>query len=156
MIKLLVMDVDGTLTDGMLYIGENGEIMKAFNVKDGYAVAKILPMMGIHPVIISGRISSIVERRASELGIVDLIQGCDNKSLALNELITRLNFSFTEVGYIGDDLNDLDAMRLCAFRACPMNAVKEIKEICHFISQKDGGQGAIRDVIDFLYKEDSM
>ena len=105
-IKMLVMDVDGTLTDGKIYIGENGEIMKAFNVKDGYGIVSARKQ-GIVPVIITGRQSKIVEERVKELSIEELYQGISNKICVLKEVADKCGVSLDEVVYIGDDLNDL-------------------------------------------------
>ena len=146
------MDVDGTLTDGGIYIGEGGEVMKRFNVKDGYAISNMLPIMGIIPAIITGRKSSIVENRCKELGIKHLIQGSTDKLKDLERLCVEQRVSIFEVGYIGDDLNDFEVMSKVGFKACPANAAGEIKNICDYISAKDGGEGAVRDVITFLLR----
>ena len=108
-IKMLVMDVDGTLTDGKIYIGNQGEVMKAFNVKDGYGIAH-LKDAEILPVIITGRKSSIVEQRAKELNIVELYQSVENKLECLKQIATQYQVLPEEIAYIGDDLNDLECM----------------------------------------------
>ena len=95
-IKMLVMDVDGTLTDGKIYVGSQGEVMKAFNVKDGYAIARILPDLGIIPVIITGRTSSIVEYRAKEIGITELYQGVSDKLAQLKQVAESLTSQKTK------------------------------------------------------------
>jgi 3-deoxy-D-manno-octulosonate 8-phosphate phosphatase (KDO 8-P phosphatase) len=112
-IKMLVMDVDGTLTDGRIYVGADGELMKAFHVRDGYAIAHILPEKGVVPVIITGRSSQIVERRAAELKIAHLHQGITDKLTCLQQLAAQLNVLPAQIAYIGDDLNDLECIRYC-------------------------------------------
>ena len=149
-IKLLVMDVDGTLTDGRIYIGAQGEVMKAFDVRDGYAIAHILPQLGITPVIITGRSSAIVEQRAKELKITELYQGVTDKLTKLKEVAEKLGVSADEVAYIGDDLNDLTCIRYCGMTACPADAVLEVQNAVRFICKHDGGRGAVREYIDCL------
>ncbi|MEA4971549.1 3-deoxy-D-manno-octulosonate 8-phosphate phosphatase KdsC [bioreactor metagenome] len=155
-IKLLILDVDGTLTDGKIYIGINGEMMKAFNIKDGFGLHNILPTIngGITPVIITGRRSNILENRCSELGIVYLYQEVIDKLQKLKELLCEFDLELFNVAYIGDDINDLPCMLAVHYAggiiACPNDAVKEVKETADFISEKDGGNGAVRDFIEWL------
>lgn len=151
-IKLLVMDVDGTLTDGRIYISAAGETMKAFDVKDGYAIAHILPQLGIIPVIITGRVSAIVERRAEELKVTELYQGVTDKLTKLEEVVKKLEVCTDEVAYIGDDLNDLDCIRLCGLSACPADAVAEVREAVDHVCMHVGGRGAVREFVDHLKK----
>lgn len=122
-IKLLVRDVDGTLTDGKIYMGENGEAMKVFDIKDGYAIAYILPEIGIVPVIITGRESKIVENRAKELGITELYQGKFDKLETLLNVMKKYNCTKENVAYIGDDIPDIVCMKESAIAACPADAV---------------------------------
>lgn len=149
-IKLLVMDVDGTLTDGCIYTGSNGEMMKAFDVKDGYAIKHILPKLGIIPAIITGRRSDIVACRARELDIEELYQGVADKSRVLQELAAKYRISLEEVAYIGDDLNDLACMKLCGLTACPKDAVEAVRLCANVVCKRNGGHGAVRELIDFL------
>ena len=111
-IKYLVMDVDGTLTDGKIYMGTSGEILKAFDIKDGYGIHDMLIPYGITPVIITGRSSKILENRCRELSITDLFQGIKDKIDVLKQYLCSNNSSLQEVAYIGDDLNDLPCMKL--------------------------------------------
>ena len=149
-IKLLVMDVDGTLTDGHIYIGAQGEVMKAFNVRDGYAIAHILSQLWITPVIITGRSSAIVEQRAKELKITELYQGVTDKLAKLKEVASKFNASADEVAYIGDDLNDLDCIKYCGMTACPADAIPEVLDAVDYTCKHDGGRGAVREFIDCL------
>lgn len=146
-IKLLVMDVDGTLTDGKIYMGENGEVMKAFNIKDGYAIAHMLPEMGIIPVIITGRKSKIVENRAKELGIIELYQGVVNKLDQLKKVAEKYKAATEEIAYIGDDLNDLECIEYCGVAVCPADAVEKVKRKVTYVCQSNGGEGAVREFI---------
>jgi len=149
-IKLLFMDVDGTLTDGHIYIGAQGELMKAFDVKDGYAIAHLLPPAGIVPAIITGRRSAIVEERARELSIAELHQGVGNKLACLKTIAEKYQAKPSEIAYIGDDLNDLDCIRFCGLSACPADAVEEVFEAVDYICKHDGGKGAVREFIGFF------
>ena len=153
-IKMLAMDVDGTLTDGHIYVGANGEMMKAFDVKDGYAIAHMLPKLGITPVIISGRTSAIVKYRAGELGIQELYQGVMDKLTKLKEVAAAHGLSAEEVAYAGDDLNDLDCICWCGFTACPRDAVDEVKEAVSYVCERNGGFGAVREMIERIKKLD--
>lgn len=150
--RYLVLDVDGTLTDGKIYIGQKGEEFKAFNIKDGTGIKDILGPAGIVPVIITGRESSIVLKRCKELGIKEVYQGITDKLAKLNEITDNLN----SVAYIGDDINDLPCM--VAVKAaggkigCPADAVEKVKRIVDFVSLHNGGDGAVRDFIEWLVK----
>ena len=149
-IKLLFMDVDGTLTDGKIYMGENGEVMKAFDVKDGYAIAHMLPEMGIIPVIITGRTSKIVVNRAKELGITELYQGKVKKLDIMLEVIRKYNYTKENCAYIGDDVLDIPCMKECEIAACPKDAVEEVKAVCQYICKQKAGNGAIREFAKYL------
>lgn len=151
-IKMLVMDVDGTLTDGKIYMSNSGEIMKAFDVKDGYGICKILPQEGIIPVIITGRQSLIVRNRASELGIEQIFQGVNNKEECLSYVCAENRLDYNEIAYIGDDDNDLTCMKKCGMVGCPCDASDNVKIIADFISEYSGGRGAVRDFIYYIVK----
>jgi len=149
-INYLVMDVDGTLTDGKVYLGNSGEEFKAFNIKDGYGIKNILLSAGIEPIIMTGRTSKIVDDRCKELGIYKVFQGVEDKE---NELKRRLD-SCNAVAYIGDDVNDYECMlyvkKLGGLVGCPCDAVKEIQEISDFVSNYKGGEGAVREFIEWV------
>ncbi len=155
-LKAFVMDVDGTLTDGKIYMGAQGEMFKAFDIKDGYGVHEILPENGIKTVIMTGRSSEIVLNRAGELEIDIVLQNIKDKEKAIRELKQRMNWKREEIAYIGDDIIDISAMNECGFLACPNDAVKEVKEICRYICRNNGGHGAVREVIDWLKERDFM
>ena len=153
-IKLFVMDVDGTLTDGKVYIGSNGELMKAFSIKDGYGIRNVLIPAGIKPVIITGRKSDILEYRCSELGIVDIYQNVDDKVSTLEKVSKAYNISLSEVAYVGDDMNDIPCMIKViehdGIVGCPADAVAPVKNIATYVSERKGGEGAVRDFIDYI------
>ncbi len=144
------MDVDGTLTDGKIYMGNNGEMMKAFSIKDGCGIHDIAIMAGITPVIITGRKSDIVLNRCKELGITEVYQGVRNKIEKLKTITEDLSC----VAYIGDDINDLSCMRPVkgagGLIGCPSDAIKQVLEIADFVSEHKGGEGAVRDFIEWL------
>ena len=150
MIKYLVMDVDGTLTDGRIYMGNNGEMMKAFSVKEGCGIHDLLIPAGITPVIITGRKSKIVENRCKETGIEKIFQNVKNKP----EILEQLTDDLSTIAYIGDDINDLSCMKMVkengGLTGCPCDAVHNIKEIADFISEKNGGDGAVREFIELI------
>lgn len=159
-IKFLVMDVDGTLTDGMLHIGEKGELFKSFSCKDGYGINHILPTLGIVPVIITGRNSIMLKKRCEEIAITELYQGVWDKPAVLKEVLKGysegdgVEYDCANVAFIGDDLNDMALMRLVGegggLTACPADAVPEIYRLAMFKASKDGGKGAVREFIDYI------
>lgn len=148
--KLFIMDVDGTLTDGKIYIGSDGQELKVFNVKDGYAIKEKLHKKGVKTAIITGRESEIVQIRAKELNIDYVFQNVKNKSAIVINLKERLKIKEKDIAYVGDDLNDIEAMQLCGIKGCPADAVNEIKLICNFISNYNGGCGAIREFVEWI------
>lgn len=151
---MLIMDVDGTLTDGKIYIGANGEIMKAFNVKDGYAIARLADH-NIISCIITGRQSGIVTYRAKELKISELHQGINDKLKKLKEIATVQNLSLNEIAYIGDDLNDIECMKYCGFSGCPTDAIDEVKQIADYVCKNKAGDGAVREFIEVILEDNS-
>ena len=153
-IKYLVMDVDGTLTDGKIYMGTEGELCKAFHAKDGCGIHDILIPAGIEPVIITGRKSKIVENRCHELGINQVYQGIKNKIEKLDEILKAAGDGYSSVAYIGDDINDLTCMvpvkQNGGVVGCPMDAVQEVKDLADFVSVHAGGDGAVREFIEWI------
>lgn len=153
-IKYFIMDVDGTLTDGKIYMDNNGEIFKAFDVKDGYAISSMLRANEITPIIITGRMSRIVERRAMELNISEVYQGVRDKAKQLKTILRKKegNYTLCNVAYIGDDLNDMSVMLAVkqsgGMVGCPADGAESIKKIANFISSKNGGNGAVREFIE--------
>ena len=154
-IKLLFIDVDGTLTDGKIYIGDNGEVMKAFDIKDGYAIRHILPQYGIIPVIITGRTSKIVENRAKELNISELYQGNTDKLNTLFHVMKKYNCVKKNCAYFGDDMFDIPCMEKCGIVGCPADAVDEVKKISQYICRREAGKAAAREFIEWLVRSDA-
>ena len=150
MIKLLFMDVDGTLTDGKIYMGNSGEMFKAFDIKDGCGIHDLLPKYNIVPVVITARKSEIVSKRCAELGIIECYQGVRNKVLKLKEVVEKYNCPNAEAAYIGDDIIDMECMKICGLKGCPADAVDEVKCICDYVCEKNGGNGAVREFIEWL------
>lgn len=155
-IKYLVMDVDGTLTDGKIYMGNDGEMMKAFDIKDGYGIHDLLIPAGIVPVILTGRSSYIVMNRCKELGIDNIFQKVQNKLEELVRFVEKRGDSLSNVAYIGDDLNDAVCMKAVeeagGLTGCPLDAVNGIVNIARFRSKRNGGDGAVREFIEYILK----
>lgn len=156
-IKYLVMDVDGTLTDGKIYMGANGELMKAFNIKDGCGIHDLLAKEGITPVIITGRKSQILENRCKEIGVEHLYQGVAYKDAKLKEFLKGRGGSLSEVAYAGDDINDLECMTLVKANGgivgVPADASYQVKDIADFVASRKGGDGAVREFIEKIVKK---
>lgn len=150
-IKLLLMDCDGVLTDGRIWVLEGGDDQKAFSTLDGLGL-ELLHRAGITSGIISGRPSSAVERRARGLGITYLHLGRSDKVNAFDETLTMAGISADQVAFIGDDLNDIPVMRRSRLGVAVANACVETKENAHYITAANGGSGAVREVIELILK----
>ncbi|MDO8454254.1 MAG: HAD hydrolase family protein [Sulfurimonas sp.] len=155
MIKLIVLDVDGCLTDGKITYSESGIESKNFNIKDGLGISSWVKI-GNQVAIITGRNSKIVQKRAEELGIQHIFQGIKDKDRVLKELVKSLGLSFEEVGAVGDDLNDFHMLSLVGRSFTPKNGVKEIKNMVNTTLSLDGGDGAVREMIDILVDENNQ
>lgn len=156
-IKIIILDVDGTLTDGKIYMGKDGELFKAFDIKDGCAIHDIMPKNNIVPIIMTARKSEIVINRCKELGITEYYQGVRNKLEKLKEIAVANNLAedngiYKQIAYVGDDIIDLECMKHCGLVACPADAVAQVKEISDFISERNGGNGAVREFVEALVK----
>lgn len=149
MIKLIVLDVDGCLSDGKIIYSEDMIESKAFNIKDGLGISTWVKI-GNEVAIITGRNSKIVQRRAEELGVQHLFQGIKDKDRVLKELVSSLGINFDNVAVIGDDLNDFKMLNLAGRSFTPKNGVKEIQDIVDVVLSRDGGDGAVREMIDSL------
>lgn len=148
-IKLIILDVDGTLTDGRIIYDSVGNELKCFDVKDGLAI-KVAIESGLCVAVLTGRESPIVARRVKELGIQHLRSGLQMKYPAMMALLRELKISVEQVCYIGDDLNDLQCMLCAGVKMCPHDAAEEIKNICDYVSVAGGGHGAVRECIQQL------
>ena len=148
-IKLLVMDVDGVMTNGQVTYSSEGHELKSFNIKDGVGIKRV-QAAGIDTAIITGRVSAMVERRATELQVGHLIQGREDKLTALIKLLDALEIDISRVAYIGDDLPDLDAIKAAGLGACPADAAREVLAASDWVSALSGGTGCVRDLCDYL------
>lgn len=159
-IKFLVMDVDGTLTDGKIYMGADGECFKAFDIKDGYAIKNLLPPHGIVPVIITARNSRIVENRCKELDISECHQNVHEKYERLIDILAEYSsrdktlYDLSHVAYVGDDILDMQCMNPVkeagGLVGCPANAAKQVREIADIVSEEKGGEGAVREFVEWI------
>ena len=153
MIKLLVLDVDGCLTDSGISYTQNGDEFKTFSVKDGLAIASWIRLGG-DVAIITGRSSKIVEKRAKELGIKEIHQGIKDKKSKLQEILENLDLTLQNVAAIGDDLNDYAMLKSVKRSFTPNDGVSDIKEIVDITLSKNGGDGAVREMIEIILKDE--
>ncbi len=149
MIKLLLLDVDGTLTDGALYFDENFHEIKAFNVKDGLGMA-LWQKLGKKIAIITGRTSIMVKKRMESLGVQFVFMGVENKNAVIERLKKDLQLSTQEIACVGDDYNDLGMFKACAWSFAPFDAHPLLKNKAYKVLQNSGGKGAVREAIDYL------
>ena len=154
-IELIVLDVDGTMTDSRITYSENGDEIKSFNVKDGLAIAS-WRKLGRQVAIITGRSSNIVARRAKELRIEHFYQGIENKKEVLEALLEKLDLTMENVAAIGDDLNDLQMLRSAKISFVPRDASVYVDKIATVILSKKGGNGAVREMIEYLIKKEGL
>ena len=155
MIELIVIDVDGTLTDGKIFYSSEGEEIKAFNIKDGLMI-KSWNTLGKKSAIITGRISNMVERRAKELNITYIEQGVRNKEAKLKEICEKENISLNNVAVIGDDMNDYSMMKIVKRTFAPFDANPYIYDFVSDPLTKKGGEGAVAEMIEILLKEENL
>ncbi len=150
-IRLLVLDVDGVLTDGGLLYSASGEETKRFHVHDGLALVAARNA-GLQVAVLSSRASAAVARRMTELGVSEVHQGVADKAGAMDALRARLGLSVAEVAVMGDDLPDLAAMARAGLALAPANAVAEVKRVAHWVARRRGGDGAVREAVEMLLK----
>ncbi len=148
-IKLIIMDVDGTLSDGRFFVLPDGKTIKSFDVKDGAGII-FLGLADIKSAVITGKSSEAVRNRVAELHIDDYYEGISNKSIPFFELLKKYDLKKGEVAYIGDDIGDAEVMGMVGFSAAVGDAHPLIKRISHYIAKRYGGRGAVREVIDFI------
>ena len=150
-IKMLILDVDGVLTDGNIILDNDGNEYKSFHVRDGHGI-KMLIRAGIHVAIITGRHSKVVERRAHELGITEVFQKCHDKRIAYRKLIDQYSLKDSEVAYIGDDIVDAPIMALSGLPVAVSDATEDTQKYALLVTKCRGGRGAVREVTDFILK----
>ena len=148
-IKLLICDVDGVFSDGLVYMGNEGEELKTFHTRDGYGV-KSLMSAGVEVAIITGRSSKIVENRMTALGIKLIYQGQDDKLQAYQDILTKLNIAPEHTGYIGDDLIDWPVMEKVALKVCVADGHPLLQQRANYLTTIKGGYGAVREVSDLI------
>lgn len=153
MIRYLILDVDGTLTDGGVYYDATGNEMKKFAIKDGAGLV-LARTAGIRTVICTGRESAAVRRRAADLKITDVYQNVSDKAAFLRDFMQQNGCDAQEVAYCGDDLNDLAAMALCGFVACPADAAPEVRAAADYVCPQAGGAGAVRGAVEAILRQD--
>ena len=150
-IRLLLLDVDGVLTDGGIIYDANGVETKVFNVRDGHGI-KMLQRHGIEVGIITGRTSAVVDIRARELGIVLVYQGALKKLESYQDVKLKTGFDDSQIAYVGDDVIDVPVMRRVIFAAAPADALNEARSAAHYVTSLAGGRGAVREVCDLILK----
>lgn len=150
-IKMLILDVDGVLTDGGIILDNEGNEYKSFHVRDGHGI-KMLIHAGVHVAIITGRHSKVVERRAHELGITEVFQKCYDKRVAYKKLIAQYALQDREIAYIGDDIVDAPIMRLVGLPVAVADAADDTKGYALLVTKNRGGRGAVREITDFILK----
>lgn len=148
-IKLLLLDVDGVLTDGRITYGSNGDELKSFHIHDGLGI-KLLQQAGVSVGIITGRSSAMVNRRATELGIKHLLQGREDKWVAMQGIQQELRLATDEIAYMGDDLPDLAAIRQAGLGIAPANAAAIVRQHADLVTATKGGEGAVREACEFI------
>lgn len=156
MIELIVLDVDGTLTDGKITYSSNGDETKSFDVSDGLAIAVWTKQFGKKAAIITGRNSFVVEKRAKELNITHLHQGIKNKQEVLEQILKEENLSWHQVAAIGDDLNDYNMLKKVGLSFTPANGTHYLKDFVNVVCKKRGGDGAVREMLEYIFKEDGL
>ena len=154
-IKLIAFDVDGVLTDGSIIYDETGKESKRFNAKDGQGIVCV-EKAGIITAIITARENGTVRHRAENLGITELHQGVKYKLPVLEKIMNKYSFTPENVAYMGDDLPDICILEKIGLSACPNDAVDEVRGMCDFVSSKDGGRGAVRELCDFVLRSQDI
>jgi len=148
-IRIVATDVDGVLTDAGMYYSESGDELKKFNTRDGMGI-KLLQKTGVITAIVTQERTKIVARRAEKLAIPELHQGVMDKLTVIREMAVRHGFALQQVAYIGDDVNDLEALRAVGFSASPADGLPEIVAAVDYVCQKKGGEGAVREVVELI------
>jgi N-acylneuraminate cytidylyltransferase len=148
-IKMLLMDSDGVLTDGGMYYSENGDELKKFNTKDGMAI-ELLKSKGIKVGIITGEDRELVRKRAEKLRVDELYMGIKNKLAVLEKIREKYNLAYSEIAYIGDDINDIDVIKKVGFGCSVSDGMNCVKEVAHYVTSAKGGQGAVREVVELI------
>ncbi|MBA3613485.1 MAG: HAD-IIIA family hydrolase [Nitrospirales bacterium] len=144
---MFATDVDGVLTDAGMYYGESGEELKKFHTRDGMGI-KLLQAQGLITAIITMENTKIVARRGKKLGIPEVFQGAKDKVAVLGHLSEKYGIPFAQMAYIGDDVNDVEALKAVGYAAAPADCVEQVRQVVHYVCKKNGGDGAVREFID--------
>ena len=150
-ITTFIFDYDGVMTDGTVYMDSNGDPLRTSNVKDGYAL-QLASKLGFHLAVISGAVVTNITKRLNMLGVNDVFTGIPDKVVKLEEYMAQYGLKPEQIVYVGDDIPDLKVMQRVGVAACPSDAAPEIRQICHFISERPGGRGCVRDIIEQTLK----
>ena len=150
-VKILILDVDGVLTDGSIIYTDDGRELKRFDVKDGHGI-KLLMRSGVGVAMVTARESEAVARRARDLGVEDLFQGQKEKVTAFNEILKKRGISADETAYVGDDLIDLPVLRKAGFSVAVSDAVDEVREGVDYVTRLSGGRGAVREITELIMR----
>ncbi len=156
MIELIILDIDGTLTDGKIVYSNSGDELKNFDVKDGMGIASWTKKLNKKAAIVTGRKSAIVEKRAKELGINHFYQGADNKDEIIQKILDEENLTWEQTAAIGDDLNDYKMLKKVQLSFAVGDAVDDIKSLVNVVCKKNGGNGAVREMIEYILKYDNQ
>ncbi len=154
LVKLLILDVDGVMTDGSIVYDDEGRETKSFNARDGHGI-KLLMRAGVRVALITARSSEVVSKRAAELGIATVYQGALDKLSAFSEILKELSLEAGETAYMGDDIIDLPVLKRAGFSAAPSDAAPEVIGRADYITEKNGGRGAVREVVEVILKAQS-
>lgn len=149
-IKLLITDCDGVLTDAGVYYGENGEVLKKFNIRDGMGVERLRKLASVETAIITGEVSPSVAKRAEKLKITELHLGIKDKLAVLVQIMVNRNLTKNNIAYIGDDVNDIEIMQNVGLTACPSDAISFTKEVADYICENKGGEGCFREFAELI------
>ncbi len=149
-IKLVLTDCDGVLTDGGVYYGESGEVLKRFNIRDGMGVVRLRELAGVETGIVTGETSPSVVTRAAKLKITELYLGVGDKLSLLAGILSRLGLDASEVAFIGDDVNDLAILQAVGLSACPADATRENRAVVDYCCETNGGQGCFRELAELI------
>jgi len=149
-IRLVVLDVDGTMTDGRLYYGAEGELLKAFDVRDGHGLRLLQMYGGVKLAVLTGRRADLVMQRCRELSIEHVVGHSRAKGAAIEQIATEIGIPLDETAYMGDDVNDLPALRKVAFSCAPADAAPEVLRAVDWVSRRDAGRGAVRELCEIL------
>lgn len=149
-IKLLITDCDGVLTDAGVYYGENGEVLKKFNIRDGMGVERLRKLVNVETAIITGEVSPSVAKRAEKLKITELHLGIKDKLAVLVQIMVNRNLTKNNIAYIGDDVNDIEIMQNVGLTACPSDAISFTKEVADYICENKGGEGCFREFAELI------